>query len=123
VSRRGAKGSIFSTPCVHLEVEIVGAMEVKGREIGPDDAEAALDRPSLYELANIDRDRYTDVGVDGPTTAIVYVIDRLEHSIAELGQSGSEIPVVGFSLPEPKIEDFIRQAFDQILIDERFAPD
>jgi hypothetical protein len=26
-------------------------MEVKGREIGPDDAEAALDRPSLYELA------------------------------------------------------------------------
>jgi hypothetical protein len=101
-------------------------MEVKGREIGPDDAEAALDRPSLYELANIDRDRYTivgvDVGVDGPTTAIVYVIDRLEHSIAELGQSGSEIPVVGFSLPEPKIEDFIRQAFDQILIDQRFAP-
>jgi hypothetical protein len=113
VSRRGAKGSIFSTPCVHLEVEIVGAMEVKGREIGPDDAKAALERPSLYELANIDRDRYTivgvDVGVDGPTTAIVYVIDRLEHSIAELGRSGGEIPVVGFSLPEPKIEDFIRQ--------------
>jgi len=70
-------------------------MEVKGREIGPDGAEAALDRPSLYELANIDRDRYTIVGVDGPTTAIVYVIDRLEHSIAELGQSGSEIPVWG----------------------------
>jgi hypothetical protein len=101
-------------------------MEVKGRELSPDDAEAVLDRPSLYELANIDRDRYTivgiDVGVDGPTTAIVYAIDRLEHSIAELGQSGGEIPVVGFSLPEPKIEDFIRQTFDQILIDQRFAP-
>jgi hypothetical protein len=55
-------------------------MEVKGRELSPDDAEAVLDRPSLYELAKIDRDRYTiveiDVGVDGPTTAIVYAIDR-----------------------------------------------
>ena len=100
-------------------------MEVKGRELGPDDAEAVLDQPSLYELASIDRDRYTivgiDVGVDGPTTAIVYAVDRLEHSNAELGQSGGEIPVVGFSLAEPNIEAFIRQAFDQILIDQRFA--
>jgi hypothetical protein len=71
-----------------LEVEVSGSW--KSRDDGPDDAEAVLDRSSLYELANIDRDRYTivgvDVGVDGPTTAIVYVIDRLEHSIAELGQ-------------------------------------
>jgi hypothetical protein len=61
-------------------------MDVKGRELGPDDAEAVLDLPSLTELAEIDRDRYTIVGidlrVDGPTTAIatVYAIDGLEHS-------------------------------------------
>jgi hypothetical protein len=35
------------------------------------DADAVMDRPSLYELAHIDRDRYTivavDLTVDGPT--------------------------------------------------------
>jgi hypothetical protein len=101
--------------------------------VAADDAEAVLDRPSLYELATIDRDRYTIVGidmrVDGPTTAIatVYAIDRREHSIArqadiaELGQSCAEIPVVQFSIPEPNVEEFIRDAFDQILIDQRVA--
>ena len=61
-------------------------MDPQGRALGPattrfgdyvgtvaaDDAEAVMDRPSLYELAQIDRDRYTIVGielnVDGPTT-------------------------------------------------------
>ena len=65
-------------------------MDPQGRALGPattrfsdyvetvaaDDAEAVMDRPSLYELAQIDRDRYTIVGielnVDGPTTAAVY---------------------------------------------------
>ena len=119
-----------------------GYMEVKGRESGPaktnfedcvetvaaDDAEAVFDRPILYELAKIDPDRYTIVGIDvrveGPTTGIatVYAIDRLEHSIArqaeiaELGQSRVEIPVLRFSLPEPNVEDFIMHTFDEILI-------
>ena len=100
-------------------------MDVKGRELGPDDAEAVLDRLSIYDLAKIDRDRYTivgiDVGVGGPMSATVYAIDRLEHSIEELSQSGGELPVVEFTLPEPKIEDFIRLAFDQILMDQRVA--
>jgi hypothetical protein len=65
-------------------------VEVKGREVGSDDAEAILDRPNLYELARIDRDRYTIVGidlrVDGPTTAIttVYAIDRLDDSVLSI---------------------------------------
>ena len=68
-------------------------MEPGGRVLGPastsfndyvgtvaaDDAEAVMDRPSLYELAQIDRDRYTILGielnVDGPTTATVYAFD------------------------------------------------
>jgi hypothetical protein len=123
-----------------LEVEVFGHMEVKGREPGPaktnfndcvvaaDHAEAVFDRPIAYELAKIDPDRYTivgiDVRVDGPTTGIatVHAIDRLEQSIArqadvaELGQSRVEIPVLKFSLPEPNVEDFIMHTFDEILI-------
>jgi len=61
-------------------------MDVEVCELGPDDGEAVLDLSSLDELAKIDRDRYTMVGidlrVDGPTTAIatVYAIDCLEDS-------------------------------------------
>ena len=79
-------------------------MEAKGRELSPvrtnfddyvgtvaaDDAEAVLDLPSLNELENIDRDRYSmvgiDVRVDGPTTAVatVYAIDRLDDSVLSI---------------------------------------
>ena len=69
------------------------AMEVERRALGPartnfndyvgtvaaDDAEALLDQPSLSELAQIDRDRYTllgiDLRVDGPTTTSICAID------------------------------------------------
>ena len=79
-------------------------MEPRERALGPattrfsdyvgtveaDDAEAVLGRPSLYELANIDRDRYTIVGmdlvVDDSTTATVYAFDRLERSVAGLDE-------------------------------------
>ena len=92
-------------------------MEFRGRVLGPagtnfndylgtvaaDDADAVMDRPSLYELAQIDRDRYTivavDLTVDGPTTATIYAFDRIEHGISlqaeiiELGRSRNEVPV------------------------------
>jgi hypothetical protein len=115
-------------------------MESRGRVFGPattgfndyvgtiaaDDAEAVMDRPSIYELAQIDRDRYTILGielsVDGPTTAAVYAFDRLEHSVArlddivELGLSRGEIPVVRFDIPEIDAGAFIRQAFRRISV-------
>jgi hypothetical protein len=115
-------------------------MAVEGRELGPattnfndyvgtvaaDDAEAVLDQPSLYELAQINRDRYTilaiDLKVDGPVRATVYAIDRVEHGItlhaeiADLGQRDGEIPVVRFDLPEPNVDDFIRHAFKRISV-------
>jgi hypothetical protein len=65
-------------------------MDVKGRELGPDDAEAVLDLPSVDELAKIDRDRYSIVGidlrVDGPMTSVatVYAIDCLEDSVLSI---------------------------------------
>jgi hypothetical protein len=115
-------------------------MEPRERALGPattrfsdyvgtveaDDAEAVLDRPSLYELANVDRDRYTIVGmdlvVDNSTTATVYAFDRLEHSVVrldeiiELGQRRGEIPVVRFDIPEIDVRDFIRHAFKRISV-------
>ena len=49
--------------------------------VAADDAEGVRDRPSLYELAEIDRDRHTVVGielnVDGSTKETVYAIDRI----------------------------------------------
>jgi len=115
-------------------------MELGGRVLGPartnfndyvgtvaaDDAEAVVDRPSLYELAQIDRDRYTilaiDLKVDGPVTATVYAIDRVAHgislhaAIAALGESLGEIPVVQFNLPEPNVDEFIRHAFRRMTV-------
>ena len=115
-------------------------MEPRRRALGPastrfndyvgtvaaDDAEAVLDRPSLYELAHIDRDRYTIVGielnVDSSTTATVYAIDRTGYAISgqdeivELGRSRGEIPVAAVDISEPQVEEFIEHAFKRISI-------
>jgi hypothetical protein len=94
--------------------------------VAADDAEAVKGHPSLYELANIDRDLYTIVGVDlrtdGPVTATVNAVDRIAQGIsphgdvAELGEGNSEIPVVPFDIPGPNVEDFVRRAFRRISI-------
>jgi hypothetical protein len=115
-------------------------MAGEGQELGPartnfndyvgtvaaDDAEAVLDRPSLYELAQIDRERYTilavDLKVDGPVRATVYAIDRVKHGITlhaeivDLGRRSGEIPVVEFDLPESNVDDFMRHAFKRISV-------
>jgi hypothetical protein len=115
-------------------------MEHRGHVLGPastrfndyigtvaaDDVEAIKDRPSLYELALIDRDRFTIVGidlnVDGPANATVYAVDRTEHEvgapadIAGLGETRGEIPVLPFDVPEPNVEEFMRHAFRRISI-------
>jgi hypothetical protein len=106
------------------------AMEPLGRVIGPantryfydyvgpvaaDDAEVVQDQPSLYELANIDRDRYTilafDLRIEGPATATVFAIDRLEERSSLI-----DTPVVSFEIPEPSVEELIRHAFKRIAI-------
>jgi hypothetical protein len=94
--------------------------------VAADDAEAVKGHPSLYELANIDRDLYTivavDLRIDGPVTATVYAVDRIAQGIgpdgdvAELGEGDDEISVVPFELPEPNVEDFIRRAFRRISV-------
>jgi hypothetical protein len=116
------------------------AMKPRGQVLGPararfndyvgtvaaDDAEVVKDQPSLYELADVDRDRYTilavDLSIDGAVTATVYAIDRVEHGIrrhgeiAELSTGERQIPVVAFDIAELNVEDLIRHAFRRISI-------
>jgi hypothetical protein len=94
--------------------------------VAADDAEAVMYEPSLYELANLDRNRYTvlavDLRVEGRTTVTVYAIDRVEHpdalssEIAEPSQSQGDVPVVRFDLPEASAEEFMRHAFSRISV-------
>jgi hypothetical protein len=91
--------------------------------VAADDAEAVKDRPSLYELALVDRDRFTIVGIDlnveGSTNATVYAVDRVEQAVAgqaEVGNTRGEIPVLAFDIPEPNIEEFLRHAFRRISV-------
>ena len=115
-------------------------MEPRGLALGPahtrfndyvgtvaaDDAEAVKDQPSLYELAGIDRERFTilavDVTVDSQVTATVYAIDRVELGIArhaeisELSETRRDIPVVSFDIPQPNVKDLIKHAFNRISI-------
>ncbi|WP_375424127.1 hypothetical protein [uncultured Friedmanniella sp.] len=90
-----------------------------------DDADALLDRPSLYELAGVDRGRFTIVGIDlsiweTTTTVQVYAVDRIAHrleshaDIEELARAQGEIPVVQFEIPEQQVEEFLSDAFRRI---------
>lgn len=116
-------------------------MNVQRRVLGPaaarwndyvgtaaaDDADALLDRPSLYALAEIDRGRYTVVGVDvdvweADTAVRVYAVDRLAHRLEnhgdldELARTRGDIPVVEFGLPSQRVEEFLADAFKRISI-------
>ncbi len=55
--------------------------------VAADEAEVVKDQPSQYELADIDRDRYTilavDLSIDGPVAATVYVTEP--SSIEDIG--------------------------------------
>jgi hypothetical protein len=92
--------------------------------VAADDANAVIYEPSLYELAELDRDRYTilavDLRVEGRATATIYAIDRVEHPDAlpsmKRGQSQDDVPVVSFDLPEARSEEFIRRAFSRISV-------
>lgn len=94
--------------------------------VAADDAATVTGQPSLYELANIDRDLYTivavDLRIDGLVTATVYAVDRIAQGIGpdgdlvKLGEGSGEISLVPFDLPEPNVGDFIRRAFQRISV-------
>jgi hypothetical protein len=93
--------------------------------VAAEDAEAVLHEPSLYELADLDRDRYTilafDPRVQGRTPATLYATDRVEHpdalsGIATRNQNQGDVPVVPFDLLEASAGEFIRRAFSRISV-------
>jgi len=93
-----------------------------------DDADAVVNARSLYQIAGLDRDRWTIVSIDveqaGATHRVtVYAFDRERHPIAnladlvELGQDNSELPVTAFHLDDPDlVEDFRNEAFKRLAV-------
>lgn len=79
--------------------------------VAADDAEAVLYGPSLYELADLDRDRFTIFG-SRPQSGGTHHGDGLRYrpraapssEIAARGRSQGKIPVVPFDLPEASAE-------------------
>jgi hypothetical protein len=86
-----------------------------------DDADAVLNTRSLYEIAGLERDRWTIVGIDFSTAypseqrVVVYALDRT----AETPMSGSvdEIPVTAFDLgASVQLDQFLGEAFRRISV-------
>jgi hypothetical protein len=92
-----------------------------------DDADVVLNTPSLYELAAVDRQRWTILGIDlaseqGQTAVTVYAFDRTRHgtdSVAELDQLARDdggISVTAFPVPAEQVDHFLDKAFRRVLI-------
>jgi hypothetical protein len=92
-----------------------------------DDAAVLLNRPSLYELAEIDRDKWMILSVDVTrtaegTTVTVYAIDKIAHHIVkdsdldDLGDAAGELPVSPFVLRSESADQFLDEAFTSISI-------
>jgi hypothetical protein len=94
--------------------------------VAADDAEAVLYEPSLYELADLDRDRFTIIG-SRPQSGGTHHGDGLRYrrSREHPAAPPSEIAARGRSqgnsgcavdLPEASAEELIRQAFSRIAV-------
>ena len=92
-----------------------------------DDAETVFNRPSLYELAHINRDLWMILAIDmlvseGTASVNVYAIDRLKYAVAgqadvlTLAGKLGEVPVVRFPVAEPHVDELINNGFKRIAI-------
>jgi hypothetical protein len=91
-----------------------------------EDALATLGSPSLYELAGVDRERWTilgiDIAVDTTTAVTVYAFDRQTHGAANLdeierlGWESGQIPVSAFPVSADRVDAFIEDAFKRLSI-------
>ncbi len=89
-----------------------------------DDAAALMHTTSLYEIADLDRDRWTIVGIDflrwsdSPRVS-VYAVDRsaLDPEAAADQQPLDELVVTAFHLTgEEQVEAFMRTAFQHFSV-------
>jgi hypothetical protein len=109
-------------------------MDVKSRVLGPvsvgfddyvgtaaaDDAEAVMNRASLYELAGINRELWHIVGIDvvinqSVPEVTVYASRRGTPDSSEFDQ-GNEVLVQPFNIPTTRVDDFLNGAFRRIAI-------
>lgn len=91
-----------------------------------EDALATLGSPSLYELAGVDRERWTilgiDIEVDESTAVTVYAFDRQTHGarnlddIERLGWEAGQIPVSSFPVSADRVDAFIEDAFKRLSV-------
>ena len=91
-----------------------------------EDAVAVLGSPSLYELAGVDRERWTilgiDIAVDEGTDVTVYAFDRQTHGVASveeierLGWDAGQIPVTAFAVGDARVEAFVEEAFKRLSV-------
>jgi hypothetical protein len=92
-----------------------------------DDADPVPGRATIYELADVDRDRWTIVGLDltvdeaGYTVRVHAVDRRANHveriaDIEELGVRYGEVPVATFPVPKHRVEDIIANVFKRVSI-------
>jgi hypothetical protein len=91
-----------------------------------EDAVATLGSPSLYELAGVDRERWTilgiDIAVDEATEVVVYAFDRATHGVVsvdeieQLGWSSGQIPVTAFVVPDAHVDAFVDDAFKRLSV-------
>ena len=87
-----------------------------------DDATVLLNTPSLYELAGLDRDRWTVVGLDfalgGPSdeALVLYASDRTAEAPAPSEVEG-ELDVTAFVVGHSvQLDQFLTQAFSRVTV-------
>lgn len=84
-----------------------------------DDADAVLDTRSLYEIAGLDRDRWTIVGIDfavddATEMVVVYAANRDDDV---LSADTDEVAVTAFNLaPSVQLTAFLREAFKRVSV-------
>jgi len=84
-----------------------------------DGADAVLDTRSLYEVAGLDRDRWTIVGIDftlddAAELVVVYAADRADNVESA---DAEEVAVTGFHLaPSTQLNAFLREAFKRVSV-------
>ena len=85
-----------------------------------DDAGVVLDSRSLYEIADLDRDRWAIVGIDlslgaAADPVVVYAFDRSPG--LEVGEDVDEIAVQAFRLSaSTRLDQFLTEAFQRVSV-------
>lgn len=110
---------------MEMEQSRLGSAQVRWNDYvgtaAADDADAVLDRRSLYEVAGLDRDRWTVVGIEftldeSAEQVVVYATDRLVEPAPAAVETG-ELTVTAFHLsPSTELRAFLAEAFKRVSV-------